>query len=72
MRLGSDCPVIPEAPIVRPYRHGLTAVQALGELRRHVGTQFDAELVDALQDLYEQGRLGLEAFEEAAVVEHVR
>jgi hypothetical protein len=37
-----------------------------------VGTQFDAELVDALRELHGAGMLGLEAFEEAAVLEEVR
>jgi putative nucleotidyltransferase with HDIG domain len=56
----------------RPYRRGLTAAEALSELRRHVGTQFDAELVEALQELHEEGRLGIEAFEAAEVLEEVR
>ncbi len=56
----------------RPYRRGLTPVEALSELRRHVGTQFDAELVDALQELHDAGRLGIEAFEAAEVLEEVR
>jgi HD-GYP domain-containing protein (c-di-GMP phosphodiesterase class II) len=56
----------------RPYRRGLSSAQALQELQRHVGTQFDAELVDALRELHGAGMLGLEAFEEAAVLEEVR
>lgn len=32
----------------RPYRAGCTSVEALAELVRHQGTQFDAEVVDAL------------------------
>ncbi len=56
----------------RPYRRGLTTAQALAELRRHVGTQFDPELVAALQELHETGRLGLDAFENASVLEEVR
>ncbi len=56
----------------RPYRRGLTPTKALSELRRHVGTQFDADLVTALQELHEEGRLGVEAFEEARVLEEVR
>jgi HD domain-containing protein len=32
----------------RPYRAPLPEVAALGELRRHAGTQFDPEVVDAL------------------------
>ncbi len=56
----------------RPYRRGLAPAQALGELRRHVGTQFDADLVSALADLYEAGLLGTEASEAATIVEDVR
>jgi len=56
----------------RPYRRGLTTAQALLELRRHVGTQFDPDLVAALQELHESGRLGLDAFEKASVLEEVR
>jgi len=56
----------------RPYRRGLTTARALSELRRHVGTQFDPDLVAALQELHETGRLGLDAFEKASVLEEVR
>ena len=41
----------------RPYRKGLPVARALGELRRHAGTQFDAEIVIALVALHEEGRL---------------
>jgi len=41
----------------RPYRKGLPAARALGELTRHAGTQFDAEIVLALVALHEEGRL---------------
>ena len=33
----------------RPYRDAMTAVQALAELRAHSGTQFDADVVAALE-----------------------
>jgi len=56
----------------RPYRRGLTPSQALGELRRHAGTQFDPELVDALFGLHEAGLLGTGASEAAEVLEEVR
>jgi HD-GYP domain-containing protein (c-di-GMP phosphodiesterase class II) len=32
----------------RPYSAPLDVEAALGELRRHAGTQFDTEVVDAL------------------------
>jgi len=41
----------------RPYRKGLPVARALGELTRHAGTQFDAEIVVALVALHEEGRL---------------
>ena len=41
----------------RPYRKGLPVERALAELRRHSGTQFDPEPVDALVALHEEGRL---------------
>jgi HD-GYP domain-containing protein (c-di-GMP phosphodiesterase class II) len=41
----------------RPYRNGLPVERALAELRRHSGTQFDPEPVDALVALHEEGRL---------------
>lgn len=41
----------------RPYRRGLPVAHALGELRKHAGTQFDQEIVDALVELHESGRL---------------
>lgn len=41
----------------RPYRRGLPVAHALGELRKHAGTQFDQEIVDALVELNESGRL---------------
>ena len=38
----------------RPYRHPMSAGEALAELRRCSGTQFDARLVDALVALVER------------------
>lgn len=41
----------------RPYRQALTDEQALDEIARHRGTQFDPEMVDALIGAYTHGRL---------------
>ena len=35
----------------RPYRRAMTTAQAVGELRRHAGTQFDPDVVDVLLDV---------------------
>ncbi len=35
----------------RPYRAALSPAEAVDELRRGAGTQFDPEVVDALLDL---------------------
>jgi HD-GYP domain-containing protein (c-di-GMP phosphodiesterase class II) len=43
--------------IDRPYRRGLSADDALAEIRRHAGTQFDATVVEALEGLHAEGRL---------------
>jgi putative nucleotidyltransferase with HDIG domain len=40
----------------RPYRRALPPERAVVELRRHAGTQFDAEVVDALERVIESGR----------------
>lgn|SRR5579862_1787750 len=39
----------------RPYRESKSAEEALEELRRHVGTQFDGRCVCALAEVIEQG-----------------
>lgn len=41
----------------RPYRRGLTHEDALAELRRSAGTQFDTEAVDAFLDAVASGAL---------------
>ena len=41
----------------RPYRRGLAPATACEELRRHSGTQFFAEVVDAFVTLHESGHL---------------
>lgn len=41
----------------RPYRQALSHEEALAEIMRHRGTQFDPEIVDALARVYERGRL---------------
>jgi putative nucleotidyltransferase with HDIG domain len=50
----------------RPYRKGLPVARALGELTRHAGTQFDAEIVLAVLALHEEGRLMVEPDAERA------
>lgn len=37
--------------LVRPYRRAMSREQAMAELMRHRGTQFDAGAVDALLSL---------------------
>jgi putative nucleotidyltransferase with HDIG domain len=41
----------------RPYGRVLTTEQALAELRKHAGTQFDPSLVDAMHKAYRSGLL---------------
>lgn len=41
----------------RPYRRALSAAEALDELREHAGSQFRAEVVNALQELHDSGDL---------------
>jgi HD-GYP domain-containing protein (c-di-GMP phosphodiesterase class II) len=49
----------------RPYRQAPGAEFAVTELRRHAGTQFDPEVVDALCRVLDRGGVG-EAAEPAA------
>ena len=55
----------------RPYRRGLPPHAACEELRRHVGTQFYAEVVDAFIRLHESGRLW-EGFSREEFAQHVQ
>lgn len=41
----------------RPYRKALTREDAIEELRRSAGTQFDPKLVEVFERLYRQGRI---------------
>ena len=41
----------------RPYRKGMTIDNAIEELKRNRGTQFDPDVVDAIISLYEEGNL---------------
>jgi putative nucleotidyltransferase with HDIG domain len=41
----------------RPYRQALSHEEALAEIERHCGTQFDPEIVNALIRVYQRGRL---------------
>lgn len=43
----------------RPYRQGLTYADALTELRRTAGPQFDPEVVEAFLDVVESGAIAL-------------
>mgnify|MGYP001262113855 CR=1 FL=1 len=55
----------------RPYRHGLPPHAACEELKRHAGTQFFAEVVDAFVRLHDEGRLWDE-FTPEELAQHVR
>ena len=56
----------------RPYRRGCDPVAALSELRRHSGTQFDSDIVDAFEIVLErEGYLLAGAPQVAAVVSPV-
>lgn len=41
----------------RPYRQALSQAEAVAEIVRHRGTQFDPDIVDVLIRVYERGRL---------------
>lgn len=41
----------------RPYRKALSAKQAILELKKHSGTQFDAKLTELFIRLYEEGKI---------------
>ncbi len=43
----------------RPYRKAMPVEQALDELKRHRGTQFDPQVVDTLIALYREGKLNV-------------
>ncbi len=43
----------------RPYRAGMDVAEALAELKRCAGTQFDARIVDALAELIDAGELAV-------------
>jgi diguanylate cyclase (GGDEF)-like protein/putative nucleotidyltransferase with HDIG domain len=49
----------------RPYRRGMPVEEALGELQRCAGTQFDPRAVDVLCELVRSGRLQVQALRHA-------
>lgn len=51
----------------RPYRMGLAAPEALDELRRTRGLQFDPQLVDLLLDILNQHGSAEERFADAGL-----
>ena len=50
----------------RPYHRGMPVDDAVAELRRCAGTQFDGRLIEALVELLEQDRLPVLALRESA------
>jgi HD-GYP domain-containing protein (c-di-GMP phosphodiesterase class II) len=50
----------------RPYHRGMPVDDAVAELRRCAGTQFDGRLVEALVELLEHDRLPLLALRDSA------
>jgi HD-GYP domain-containing protein (c-di-GMP phosphodiesterase class II) len=50
----------------RPYHRGMPVEDAVAELRRCAGTQFDARLVEALIALLEADKLPVLALRETA------
>ena len=54
----------------RPYRHGLPPHAACAELRRHTGTQFFPEVVDAFVRLHDSGLLW-DSFTREELSQHV-
>jgi len=44
----------------RPYRKGMPIEQAIEELKRYRGRQFDPQAVDAIVEIYEEGKLNLD------------
>ena len=50
----------------RPYHRGMPVSDAVAELRRCAGSQFDERLIEALIELLEQGRLPVLALRESA------
>jgi len=55
----------------RPYRRGLPPQAACDELRRHAGTQFFSDVVDAFVRLHENGRLW-DGFTREEFAQHVQ
>jgi putative nucleotidyltransferase with HDIG domain len=50
----------------RPYRAPRSPDDALGELQRCAGSQFDPKLVDAFSEAWSEGELGMIVWQEAA------
>jgi diguanylate cyclase (GGDEF)-like protein len=51
----------------RPYRAGMEIEEAMDELRRHAGSQFDPLVVDALEGLVARGELAVLALRSAGL-----